>query len=309
MPFIIIRSARENLVSSQQKVKIPLKTYQHKTVHTLSKQQQAVVDSLWKVNNKFKRFLLHGITGSGKTEVYIHLAQKYVDSGKQILILIPEISLTPQFVERFRQQLTATIVVMNSAVSDSDRKQAWLLAKAGLADVVIGTRSAVFTPLKNIGLIIIDEEHDSSYKQQDGLRYHARSVALIRAKRAEIPILLASATPSLESLYNVEQGRYIPLKLTERATGARLPKVRIIDSEGPTANSGISSILYKAIEQQVRLGNQVLLFINRRGFAPVLMCHDCGWQALCTSCDAKMIVHQQRNILMCHHCWINSSFN
>ncbi len=298
----LLRLHKKNLVSSQQKVKVPLKTYQHKTVHILSKQQQAIVDSLRNVKNNFKRFLLHGITGSGKTEVYIHLAQKYVDSGKQILILIPEISLTPQFVERFRQQLTATIVVMNSAVSASDRKQAWLLAKAGLADVVIGTRSAVFTPLKNIGLIIIDEEHDSSYKQQDGLRYHARSVALIRAKRAEIPILLASATPSLESLYNVEQGRYIPLKLTERATGACLPKVRIIDSEGPTANSGISSILYKAIEQQVSLDNQVLLFINRRGFAPVLMCHDCGWQALCTSCDAKMIVHQQRNILMCHHC-------
>jgi primosomal protein N' (replication factor Y) len=235
----------KQLISPLQKVKIPLQSYQHKTVLKLSKQQQSVVDSVWKVKNSFKRFLLHGITGSGKTEVYIHLAQKYVDEGKQILILIPEINLTTQFVERFRQQLTANIVVMNSAISDSDRKQAWLLAKEGLADVVIGTRSAIFTPLKNLALIIVDEEHDSSYKQQDGLRYHARSVALIIAQRAKIPILLGSATPSLESLYNVEQGRYTQLTLTERATGASLPKVRIVDSEGPAAKSGLSSIYTK----------------------------------------------------------------
>ncbi len=292
----------KNVITQHQQVKQTLLACNTKPSHLLSKQQLNIVDTLWKDHHSFKPYLLHGITGSGKTEVYIQLTKKIIEKGKQTIILIPEIGLTTQFVQRFRQHLEANIVVLNSAISDSDRKQAWLLARDGLTDVIIGTRSAVFTPLKNIGLIIIDEEHDSSYKQQDGLRYHARSVALIRAQRAEIPILLGSATPSLESLYNVEQGRYTQLTLTERATGAQLPKVRVIDSEGPKANSGLSSILYKSIKKQIGEGNQVLLFINRRGFAPVLMCHDCNWQATCTSCDAKMIVHQSRNILMCHHC-------
>ncbi|MBL1321398.1 MAG: primosomal protein N' [Methylophaga sp.] len=292
----------KKLIKQHQQVKQTLLACDTEPSHTLSKQQRDVVGAVWKYHDSFKPYLLHGITGSGKTEVYIQLTKQIIEKGKQALILIPEIGLTTQFVQRFRQHLDANIVVLNSAVSDGDRKQAWLLARDGLADVVIGTRSAVFTPLKNIGLIIIDEEHDGSYKQQDGLRYHARSVALIRAQRADIPIVLGSATPSLESLYNVEQGRYALLNLTERATGAKLPKIKVIDSEGPTANSGISTILYKAIQQQISLGNQVLLFINRRGFAPVLMCHDCNWIASCTSCDAKMIVHQSRNILMCHHC-------
>ncbi len=232
----------------------------------------------------------------------MQLADNMVSAGKQILILIPEIGLTTQFVERFKQRLAARIVVLNSAVSDGERKQAWLLAKAALADIVIGTRSAVFTPLPNLGLIIIDEEHDASYKQQDGLRYHARNVALIRAQRATIPIVMGSATPSLESLYNVEQQRYQLLILNQRATGASMPKIKLIDSRGPSANSGISTVLYEAIKTQLSAGNQVLLFINRRGFAPVLMCHDCGWQATCSHCDARMIVHQRRNVLCCHHC-------
>ena len=268
----------------------------------LNNEQQYVVDTVWNSRMQFSSFLLQGVTGSGKTEVYIQLTQQAVSEGKQVLILIPEIGLTTQFVERFRQRLTAHIVVLNSAVSDGERKQSWLLAKEGLANVVIGTRSAVFTPLKTLGLIIIDEEHDGSYKQQDGLRYHARNVALIRAKRAGIPIVLGSATPSLESLYSVQQQRYQLLTLNQRATGAALPKVKLIDTAGPTAGSGISSDLYKSIQTQITAGNQVLLFVNRRGFAPVLMCHECDWQANCSHCDAKMIVHQRRNILMCHHC-------
>lgn len=304
------RSCRSSLLSLEQKkivlqqpkVKQTITPCQTTPSHTLSKQQQHIVNTVWLEKDKFSPFLLDGITGSGKTEVYIQLTKKIINTGKQALILIPEIGLTTQFVERFRQQLSANIVVFNSAVSDGDRKQAWLLAREGLTDVVIGTRSAVFTPLKQLGLIIIDEEHDNSYKQQDGLRYHARSVALIRAKKEKLPIVLGSATPSLESLYNVEQQRYQLLTLTKRATGAKLPKVKIIDSGEPTADSGISSVLYKAIQQQISVGNQVLLFINRRGFAPVLMCYDCGWLAKCTSCDAKMVVHQSRNILMCHHC-------
>ena len=268
----------------------------------LNQQQQSCIDTVWNNHQRFNVNLLQGITGSGKTEVYIQLAKQIIEQGKQVLILIPEIGLTTQFVSRFKQHLSVRIETLNSSISDTERKQIWLLAKQGLVDIIIGTRSAVFSPLNNLGLIIIDEEHDSSYKQQDGLRYHARNVALIRAKKANIPVLLGSATPSLESLYNVNQQRYQLLELTERATGAQLPKIHMVDSSGPKAENGISSILYHAISEQLKLGNQVLLFINRRGFAPVLMCHECNWQATCKDCDAKMIVHQQRNTLCCHHC-------
>ncbi len=292
----------KQLLSQQQNIKLPSLIVKEEDLCQLNKEQQNVVNSVFKSRDSFAPFLLQGITGSGKTEVYIELADKIIKEGKQVLILIPEIGLTTQFVERFKQRLSAVIVVLNSSISDTERKQSWLLAKDAYADIVIGTRSAVFTPLKNIGLIIIDEEHDSSYKQYDGLKYHARNIALIRAQRAQIPILLGSATPSLESLYNVQQGRYKRLELTKRATGAKLPKVHLIDSNGPKAENGISSILYHAIKTQLDAENQVLLFINRRGFAPVLMCHECNWQATCTQCDARMIVHQRRNTLHCHHC-------
>ncbi len=292
----------KNIVRSFQQIKQPLIS-QNSVVHCqLNEEQNFVVKQVWNTRSHFRSYLLQGVTGSGKTEVYMQLAEKMVEAGKQILILIPEIGLTTQFVERFKRRLAARIVVLNSAVSDGERKQSWLLAKFALADIVIGTRSAVFTPLPHLGLIIIDEEHDASYKQQDGLRYHARNVALMRAQRSGIPIIMGSATPSLESLYNVEHKRYQLLQLNQRATGASIPKIKLIDSRGPTAKSGISTVLYQAITTQLSAGNQVLLFINRRGFAPVLMCHDCGWQATCSHCDARMIVHQRRNILSCHHC-------
>jgi primosomal protein N' (replication factor Y) len=292
----------KNLVRSLQYIKqafVSQDTVEH---CQLNEEQLSAVEIVWQSRTRFSPHLLQGVTGSGKTEVYMQLAENMVAAGKQILILIPEIGLTTQFVERFKRRLAARIVVLNSAISDGERKQSWLLAKAGLADIVIGTRSAVFTPLPNLGLIIIDEEHDASYKQQDGLRYHARNIALIRAQRVSVPIIMGSATPSLESLYNVEQERYKLLILNQRATGAKMPKIKLIDSRGPMANSGISTVLYQAIKTQIAAENQVLLFINRRGFAPVLMCHDCGWQATCSHCDARMIVHQRRNVLCCHHC-------
>jgi primosomal protein N' (replication factor Y) len=226
---------------------------------------------------------------------------------RQVLILIPEIGLTDQFVARFKQHLTATIVILNSSINETDRHQAWLLAQSGHADVVIGTRSAIFTPLDNIGLIIIDEEHDSSYKQQDSLRYHARNVALVRAKQANIPIVLGSATPSLESFYHAQCQRYHLLTMTQRATGAILPEVSLVDSSGPQAVNGLSTLLYKAVKNELAKDNQVLLFINKRGYAPVLMCHGCQWQANCPDCDAKMIVHQGRYQLRCHHCGFNQA--
>jgi primosomal protein N' (replication factor Y) len=293
---------KKQLIKAVEKVKQAPVNIKPQPGCTLNTQQQYCVDTVWDKHSSFNVHLLHGITGSGKTEVYIQLAKQCIENGKQVLILIPEIGLTTQFVSRFKHHLSARIETLNSSISDADRKQTWLLTKAGLVDIVIGTRSAVFSPLNNIGLIIIDEEHDPSYKQQDGLRYHARNVALVRAKQENIPVVLGSATPSLESLFHVEQQRYQLLELTHRATGASLPKVNIIDSAGPKADNGISSVLYHAVKQQLEMGNQVLLFINRRGFAPVLMCHECNWQATCPHCDAKMIVHQQRNTLCCHHC-------
>ena len=297
----------KGLVKQEEKVKTPAISLHLIPLKKLNNEQQLAVDTVWQHRQTFSAKLLYGITGSGKTEVYIQLAALMIEAGKQVLILIPEIGLTAQFVTRFKQHLNACIVVFNSSMNDNDRQQAWLLAQTGQADIVIGTRSAVFTPLERLGLIVIDEEHDSSYKQQDSLRYHARNVALIRAQQAKVPILLGSATPSLETFYHVESQRYELLTLTQRATGAVLPEVVLIDSNGPKADNGLSSQLYKAIEKTLAEDNQVLLFINQRGYAPVLMCHDCGWQASCSHCDAKMIVHQTRYQLRCHHCGFNQS--
>ncbi|MCL4123519.1 UNVERIFIED_CONTAM: hypothetical protein GTU68_054351, partial [Idotea baltica] len=273
----------------------------------LNPEQQQAVDAIDQAKNNFNVSLIQGITGSGKTEVYIQLTALMLQSHKQVLILIPEIGLTDQFVARFKQHLAANIVVINSAMNETDRHQAWLLAHLGHAEVVIGTRSAVFTPLERLGLIIIDEEHDSSYKQQDSLRYHARNVALMRSKQSNIPIVLGSATPSLESFYHAQFHRYRLLTLTQRATGASLPKISLIDSRGPKAVNGLSTTLYKAIKTELSRDNQVLLFINKRGYAPILMCHDCQWQATCPHCDAKLIVHQERYQLRCHHCGFNQA--
>jgi primosomal protein N' (replication factor Y) len=296
---------KKNIIKQQQLAKQPIAAANLFDDCVLNEQQQQVIDAVELQQNQFQPVLLEGVTGSGKTEVYIALTQQQLKQHKQVLILIPEIGLTGQFVERFRQRLNARIVVLHSSVSDVERKQAWLLAREGLADVIIGTRSAIFTPLKQPGLIVIDEEHDGSYKQQDGLRYHARNVALVRAKRLSIPIVMGSATPSLESLYQVEQQRYQKMQLTLRAGGASLPEVKLLDTSQVQENHGLSSELINRIAHHIEQGNQVLLFINRRGFAPVLMCHSCHWQARCEHCDARMVVHQYRQQLFCHHCgWI-----
>lgn len=293
---------KKGLIKQLTEIKKPQPLNNIEPTAKLNHDQQAIVDKVNQAHEQFSPFLLHGITGSGKTEVYIHLAKHCLALKQQVLILIPEIGLTEQFVSRFKRHLAATIVEFNSAMSDRERQQAWLLAKDGLADIIIGTRSAVFTPTTNLGLIIIDEEHDNSFKQQESMRYHARNIALLRAKNSAIPIVLGSATPSMESLYQAEQGNYQYLELTKRATGANLPTVHIVDSHGPYAQKGLSSELYQAISKELAKDNQVLIFINRRGYAPILMCHDCGWQASCPQCDAKMVVHKQRYQLRCHHC-------
>ncbi|MWV12356.1 primosomal protein N' [Pseudomonas sp. R-28-1W-6] len=268
----------------------------------LNAEQRAAFHSVQAGMHGFHAFLLYGVTGSGKTEVYLQLIRHCLEAGKQALVLIPEINLGPQTLERFARRFNARIALLHSGVNDRDRLDAWLAARDGEADIVIGTRSALFTPLKNPGLIIIDEEHDASYKQQEGLRYHARDLALVRARQENLPIVLGSATPSLESLHNAHAGRYALLKLTQRAGGAQPPRFLRLDVKSLPLDSGISGPLQQAIGQTLAAGQQVLVFLNRRGFAPTLLCHDCGWISQCQRCDARMTLHQRSGELRCHHC-------
>lgn len=268
----------------------------------LNAEQRAAFNAVQSGMQGFGAFLLYGVTGSGKTEVYLQLIRHCLEAGKQALVLIPEINLGPQTVERFARRFNARIALLHSGVNDRERLDAWLAARDGEADIVIGTRSALFTPLKNPGLIIVDEEHDASYKQQEGLRYHARDLALVRARQEHLPIVLGSATPSLESLHNAHAGRYALLKLTLRAGGAQQPRFLRLDVKSLPLDAGISGPLQQAIRQTLEAGQQVLVFLNRRGFAPTLLCHDCGWISQCPRCDARMTLHQRHNELRCHHC-------
>jgi primosomal protein N' (replication factor Y) len=219
-----------------------------------------------------------------------------------VLVLVPEIGLTPQLVDRFARRLPAAIAVLHSGLSDSERLGAWLAARDGEAAVVSGTRSALFTPLARPGLIIVDEEHDASFKQQDGFRYSARDLAVVRASRLGVPVVLGSATPSLESLHNAGQGRYRHLRLNRRAGGASMPRFQLLDVRGKPMQDGVSTPLVRRIQSHLDQGGQALLFLNRRGFAPTLLCHECGWMAECRRCDARLTFHQGRGRLRCHHC-------
>jgi len=268
-----------------------------------TEQQQAITTILGE--SGFNPWLLHGITGSGKTEVYIKLLQNILaEKDVQVLILVPEINLTPQLEARFRSRLSQySLVTLHSNLSESERLQNWQAAFAGAAKIVVGTRLSVFTPMPNLKMIIIDEEHDSSYKQQDGMRYHARDVAMVRAKQLNIPIILGSATPSLESWNQAKKQIYGLLSLNQRAVqNAQLPKIYTIDiAKSPTEN-GLSPILIKAMRERLSHGEQSLLFINRRGYAPVLHCNSCQWIASCLRCSARLVVHLSQKRLKCHHC-------
>lgn len=268
----------------------------------LNTAQRDAVQMVAEALDRFQPFLLDGVTGSGKTEVYLQLIEQVTTAGRQALILVPEIGLTPQLLNRFTRRLDGPIAVLHSGLGDRERLCAWLAAARGEAPVVIGTRSAAMTPLNRPGLIIVDEEHDPSFKQQDGLRYSARDVAVVRAQRAEVPVVLGSATPSLETLYNVRQGRYRHLRLPERAGAAAPPRIELLDIRGQPMEEGISRPLLTAMSQHLEQGGQVLLFLNRRGYAPTLICHDCGWVAECRRCDAHMTFHQAQGRLRCHHC-------
>ncbi len=264
--------------------------------------QAAAVEAVTADLPNFHCFLLHGITGSGKTEVYLRLVEKTLATGRQALILVPEIGLTPQLIKRFQQRFPTPIAVLHSGLSDSERLCAWQAAGTGKAAIVLGTRSAVFAPFSRLGLIVVDEEHDGSYKQQEGFRYHARDLAIWRARREQIPIVLGSATPSLESLNNVRQRRYQLLKLPDRTGGAGLPEVRLLDLRRLAVNDGLSPPLLQALKDRLDKGEQSLLFLNRRGFAPVLLCRGCGWLAPCRRCDARLTLHKRSGRLRCHHC-------
>lgn len=268
----------------------------------LNPDQQHAIDRIIEQRDQFHAFVLEGVTGSGKTEVYLQVIEDIIKQGKQALVLVPEIGLTPQLLDRFLQRLDGRIAIMHSGLNDEERLQAWLNTQAGSADVIIGTRSAVFSPLLRPGIIIIDEEHDLSFKQQDGFRYSARDLAVKRARDLNIPIVLGSATPSLETLYNALQKRYETLLLPERAGDAKPPTINLLDVRSQKMEHGISAQLLHKMKEHLERDSQVLLFLNRRGFAPVLMCHECGWHALCPRCDAHMTLHQSNSQLRCHHC-------
>ena len=268
----------------------------------LNTPQQEAVRAIAGAAGEFRQFLLHGVTGSGKTEVYLRAIEAVVAHGLQALVLVPEIALTPQLVDRFAARFAAPLAVLHSSRTDQERLRAWRAARNGEAPVVIGTRSAVFAPLARPGLIVIDEEHDASYKQQEGFRYSARDLALIRGQRLGVPVVLGSATPALESLERVRAGRAALLHLPERAAGARPPSVSLIDLRRHATTQGIATPTVLTIHRHLQAGGQVLLYLNRRGYAPTLFCPACGWVAPCPRCDARLTVHRRDQQLHCHHC-------
>ena len=269
--------------------------------HALTAAQSSVVE---RVAGAFGAYLLHGVTGSGKTEVYLHLAARTLARGMQALVLVPEISLTPQLEARFRQAFPdAQLALLHSGLEDIARTGAWLAAARGEAGIVLGTRLAVLAPIPKLGLIVVDEEHDTSFKQQEGLRYSARDAAVYRAKLAGCPVVLGTATPSLETWHNATLGRYETLALPERASpGAKLPAVRTVDLRADPAEHGLTKSLLEGIGARLGQGEQSLVFINRRGYAPVLACEACGWTAGCRRCTARMVLHAADMRLRCHHC-------
>ena len=275
----------------------------------LNADQQAAADAICAIQG-FKAVLLHGITGSGKTEVYLRAAQQALSQGRQVLFLVPEINLTPQLERSLRSRLAAIaapdiLAVMHSGLADGERLRAWLRAQRGEARILLGTRLSIFTPLPELGMIIVDEEHDASYKQQDGLRYSARDLAVWRAHDLNIPVVLGSATPSLESWHHAQTGQYLKLSLPHRARDADLPAVRLVDTRRLALQQGLSPHLITAMQERLQSGQQCLVYLNRRGYAPVLSCSSCGWVSQCTRCTAYTVLHRgrgARNLLHCHHC-------
>ena len=269
-------------------------------------EQNLAITEVIKGSSKFNGFLLHGVTGSGKTEVYLSITEQLLKKGKQVLVLVPEIGLTPQMISRFEQRIDGRVVVVHSQLNETQKQDAYLLAKDGDAKVILGTRSAIFTPIPNLGLVIVDEEHDGSFKQQSSFRYSARDLSFMRAKFANVPLILGTATPSLETLKNVLEKKLIRLTLTSRPGVAIMPSVDLIDMRSQSSEP-LSKPLIARIEHHLSENKQVMLFINRRGYAPVYYCTQCDWQSECTSCDSKLVYHRGSNRLKCHHCGLEKS--
>jgi primosomal protein N' (replication factor Y) (superfamily II helicase) len=268
----------------------------------LSGAQKQAVDGILATLSNFGVHLLYGVTGSGKTEVYLRVIAAAIAAGGQALVLVPEIALTPQLVARFLRRFSAGVVAVHSGLSHNERRDAWRAAHSGQARIIIGTRSAVFTSLPHLALIVVDEEHDASYKQQEGFRYSARDLAVMRARGADVPVILGSATPSLETLENAASGRYAKHLLPHRPGIAQPPQMLLVDLRRHPAEQGLSTPAIQAIQQHLKAGGQIIVFLNRRGYAPSLFCNSCGWVAPCAHCDARMTLHRRTLKLRCHHC-------
>lgn len=293
---------QKGLVIEQDTVITPpqIKTLLREIPLTLSDEQET---ALSKINtHEFHCYLLDGATGSGKTEIYLQAIAQVLAQDKQALVLVPEIGLTPQTLQRFQRRFAIPVVALHSGLNDSERLDAWLQARDGTAKIIIGTRSAIFTPLPYPGILIVDEEHDASFKQQDGFRYSARDLAVVRAQKLGIPLILGSATPSLETLYNAQQSRYSHLQIKARAGAAKPPSIQLLDIRNQALHEGFAAASLAAIDTTLKSGNQALVFLNRRGYAPTLECHACGWMANCNHCDARMTLHHTPRHLHCHHC-------
>ena len=272
----------------------------------LTTEQSFAITEVLKSSSEFNGFLLHGVTGSGKTEVYLNITERLLKTGKQVLVLVPEIGLTPQMISRFEERIEGQVVAVHSQLNDTQKQDAYLLAKNGDAKVILGTRSAIFTPIPNLGLVIVDEEHDNSFKQQSNFRYSARDLSFMRAKFANVPLILGTATPSLETLKNVIEKKLARLTLTSRPGEAIMPSIDLIDMRSQPSEP-LSKPLIARIKHDLSESRQVMLFINRRGYAPIYYCTECGWQSECTSCDSRLVYHRSINRLKCHHCGLEKS--
>ncbi len=269
----------------------------------LSEEQRTAVGTVGDSLGRYGTFVLHGVTGSGKTEVYLRLVERTLAQDRRALVLVPEIGLTPQLVGRFKERFSVPMAVLHSALTDHERLLAWREAFSGRARIVLGTRSAVFAPVPDLGIIIVDEEHDASFKQHEGgFRYSARDLAVVRAQRAQVPVVLGSATPALETLNNITSSRYVRLTLPRRADQAAPPRLSLVDLRANAVHAGISTPAIQAMERHLKDDGQVLVFLNRRGYAPTLLCTACGWIAPCSECDARLTVHMSAGRLKCHHC-------
>ena len=303
------RSQRKNLLKKEWVTisHIPSKLNIQKIVSTpvmgptLNSEQNIAVNQIKETQN-FKAFLLDGITGSGKTEVYLRIILEVLKTGKQCLILVPEIGLTAQFIERLIKRIGIEPVLLHSSLTEHQRFKAWQMTREPQTKLILGTRSAIFAPIYNLGIIIVDEENDVSYKQQDGFRYSARDLAVTKAKYFDIPIILGSATPSLESLNLIQQKKYTKLSLQKRAGNAQLPSMHLVDMTKEYAPDGLSPSLIRTIKKHLKKDGQILIYINRRGFAPTLICTSCNHIAQCLRCDSRMTVYLSQNKLACHHC-------